>query len=145
MDHGRSTLERASPSFEEFAGFIREWGRIAKRKQIAAETLFEDDLGITGDDGCELLEEIEGHFGVCLSSPEHGYRQTFGLAANEFLFHSEGFGPSRSDIVSLFKPSSPPALVRALTVGELFQAVKNAPPRQKAGRSTRTSVLGLGD
>jgi hypothetical protein len=143
MDHSRSTPEHVTPSFEEFAKFIHEWAGIPTRKQIAPETLFEDDLGITGDDGCELLEETERRFGVCLSSPEHGYRQTFGLGPNEFLFHSEGFGPSWSDFVSLFGESSPPNIIRRFSVVELFNAVKNAPAKHGSRTPTRTSVLGI--
>ena len=67
-------------------------GRNPQSEAIVIETLFEDDLGITGDDGCELLEATETHFGVSLASPEEGYRCTFDLAPHEFLFHSEGFG-----------------------------------------------------
>jgi len=40
------TQERAAPTFEELAHFIRERAGIPKRKLIAPETLFEDDLGI---------------------------------------------------------------------------------------------------
>jgi hypothetical protein len=90
------------------------------------ETLFEDDLGITGDDGCELLEETERRFAVRLSSPEHGYRETFNLAPHEFLFNSEGFGPSFHDIMTLFRPSLIPSSVKRFTVGELFNAVRKA-------------------
>jgi hypothetical protein len=143
MDHCRSTPEHLTPSFEEFAKFIREWAGIPTRKQIAPGTLLEDDLGITGDDGCELLEETEKRFGVCLSSPEHGYRQTFGLGPNEFLFHSEGFGPDRSDVLSLFRESSHPQVVRRFSVADIFNAVKNAPAKHESRAPTPTSILGL--
>lgn len=143
MDHCRSTPEHVTLSFEEFAKFIGEWAGIPTGKQIAPDTLFEDDLGITGDDGCELLEETERRFGVCLSSPEHGYRQTFGLGPNEFLFHSEGFGSGWSDIVTLF--SNHPQMIRRFSVIELFNAVKNAPEKQGSRTPTSPSVLGLGE
>lgn len=110
------------PSFEEFANFIRDWACIPRRKQITPETLFEHDLGITGDDGCDLLQETERRFGVQLSSPEDGCRRTFGLGPNEFLFHSEGSWP---DFLSPL--SSPPPVIRRFTVGELFDAVRGAP------------------
>jgi hypothetical protein len=58
-------IERRPPSFDELAAFVREWAGIPNRKRIAPETLFEDDLGITGDDGCELLDETERRFDVC--------------------------------------------------------------------------------
>jgi hypothetical protein len=128
-------------SFEEFADFIREWASIPRRIAIRSETLFENDLGITGDDGCDLLKATEHHFGVLLASPEHGYRDTFGLASDEVLFHSEGLGWDWTDIVRLFRPTAMPSSVRDFKVGELFQAVRNAPARP----AKRRSVLGLSD
>ena len=139
MEHLRPNPKAVTLSFEEFANFIRKWAAIPERMKIAPETLFEDDLGITGDDGCELLEEIERHFAFRLSSSEHGYRQTFDLPPNEFLFNSEGFGPSPSGIVSLFDPSAIHSSIRPFSVGELFNAVKNAPVKAV----TCTSILGL--
>jgi hypothetical protein len=139
MEHVEPSRGPATPSFEEFADFIREWAAIPKRKPIVPETLFEDDLGISGDDGCELLEATEKHFGVCLSSPEEGYRRTFDLAPHEFLFHSEGLGWDLCDIISLFRPSSMPTSIRAFRVGDLFEAIKRVPARP----IDRVSVLGL--
>lgn len=122
----RPATETSTPSFEAFATFVRVWGRIPTRIQITPDTLFEDDLGITGDDGCELLEATEKHFRVCLSSPEDGYRRTFDLAPHEFLFHSEGLGWAAQDILSLFHPTVMSASVRAFKVGDLFEAVNRA-------------------
>ncbi|MBK7926639.1 MAG: hypothetical protein IPJ98_03870 [Bryobacterales bacterium] len=141
MEHLEPGQEGATPSFEELADFIREWAAIPRRMSILPETLFEDDLGITGDDGCELLEATEKHFGVCLSSPEEGYRRAFDLAPHEFLFHSEGLGWDLSDIVSLFHPSAPPSSIRAFRVGDLFEAIRKAPPKP----INRVSILGLED
>jgi hypothetical protein len=45
-------------TFDQFADFIRELWRVSTRKQIAPETQFERDLGLTGDDGDELLRAI---------------------------------------------------------------------------------------
>jgi hypothetical protein len=42
--------------FDQFADFVREWGGLSRKKKIAPESEFEADLGITGDDGCDLLE-----------------------------------------------------------------------------------------
>jgi hypothetical protein len=119
-----------SISFEQLAEFIRDSACIGSRKAIARETQFERDLGITGDDGCELLEATEKRFDVKLHSEEDGYRATFNLGPNEFLFHSEGgfmlplydsnplitiFG---SETVSLGDEN-----VRAFSVGELYEAI----------------------
>jgi acyl carrier protein len=109
--------DMASVSFDEFAEFVREWGAIPRKIAISPETRFEDDLGITGDDGCELLTASEAQFNIRLSSEEHGYRDTFRLGTNEFLFHSEGFGPSLLDVSRT---------IRAFTVGELYNAVQEA-------------------
>ncbi len=79
-------------SFDEFAEFVRECHGLSRKKQIAPETKFEDDLGITGDDGADLLEATEKRFNVSLCSKEHGCRETFNLGPNEYLFHPEGFG-----------------------------------------------------
>jgi len=107
------------PTFDEFAEFIRQFSGISSKRIIRAETQFEKDLGITGDDGVELLEAVENQFGVCLTDSEGNLRNTFELKPNEYLFHSEGF-----DLLPLWwfgighKPS-----VRDFAVGELYEAV----------------------
>jgi hypothetical protein len=66
------------------------------RRRLHRETEFEDGLDISGDDGCDLLKATERRFKIALSSEEDGYRKTFNLGRDEFLFHSEGFGPDLS-------------------------------------------------
>lgn len=108
-----------APTFEEFTEFLRSFASLSSKKQISAMTLFEDDLGITGDDGSDLLEETEKRFGVKLSSEEHGYMETFNLGPNEYLFNSEGM-----DLLGFFKGLfGTKEIVRAFTVGELYDAV----------------------
>lgn len=51
-----------------------------------------------------------------LSSEERGFRDTFGLAPDEFLFHPEGL-----DFLGLCS-----GRVREFTVGELYEAVSRA-------------------
>jgi acyl carrier protein len=101
-------------TFGEFVEFIRQWAHIPKRNQINPDTQFERDLGITGDDGSDLLIATEKKFGVKLSS------ETFSLEPNEYLFNSEGFGVVHG-IMTLFNTPT----VRAFTVGELYEAVDN--------------------
>jgi hypothetical protein len=48
-----------SPTFNDVADFVRAWGRIPVKRQIDPETQFERDLGITGDDGSELLKAAQ--------------------------------------------------------------------------------------
>jgi len=105
-----------SPSFEEFADFVRSQCGVSRRKNITSESTFEKDLGITGDDGVDLLRATEKRFDVRLSDAEHGYRTTFDLGPNEFLFHSEGWFPW-------------PGSVREFKVGDLFDAVLKSQSR----------------
>lgn len=117
-------------TFEQLAEFIRESSGISQRKAIAPETQFERDLGITGDDGCELLEAVEEHFATPLHTEEDGYREIFSLGANEYLFHSEGgFLPlfNSQPIITLFGSESSQfgsENVRAFTVGDLYNALQ---------------------
>ena len=70
-------------SFEQFADFIRVQCGVSAKKNITAESKFEDDLGITGDDGYDLLKATEKRFDVRLSDAEHGYSHTFDLGPGE--------------------------------------------------------------
>ena len=116
------------PTPNDVAAFVRAWGRFPAKRLICAETQFERDLGITGDDGSELLEAAQKKFGVDLAPDENGYRKIFGLGPNEYLFNSEGFGLG-AGLMTLFTTPS----VRAFTVGELFKAIQKAqqPKEQK--------------
>jgi hypothetical protein len=111
----------SEPTFDDFANFIREYWRVSNRKIITAETQFERDLGLTGDEGTDLLQATEKRFGVKLCSEKGGLRETFNLGPNEYLFHSEGF---ELFPLALFGNAAPK--VRKFTVGELFQAVLKA-------------------
>jgi hypothetical protein len=112
----------AAPSlcFESFVLFLRDWAHLPMSEEISFATQFERDLGITGDDGSELLEATERKFQISLSSEDQGYRATFGLGPNEYLFHSEG--GEIWEPTTLFGTNT----VRAFTVGELYLAVERA-------------------
>jgi hypothetical protein len=118
-------------TFDQFADFIREFWRVSTRKQIAPEIQFERDLGLTGDDGDELLRATERRFDVTLESEETGIPETFNLGRNEYLFHSGGWElfPPRS--TTLFGAEE--YTVRKFMVGELFDAVRNARKRGASG------------
>ena len=60
------------------------------RDPIDENTWLEADLGISGDDGVEFLVEVAQAFGVFLHTQEEGYRLTFDLQENEYIFASEG-------------------------------------------------------
>jgi acyl carrier protein len=83
-----------SPTFNDVADFVRAWGRIPVKRQIDPETQFERDLGITGDDGSELLEAAQKKFGVDLAPDESGYRNIFELGPNGIPLQLGGFRPS---------------------------------------------------
>jgi hypothetical protein len=55
-----------------------------KPSKMHGATLLEEDLGITGDDGAELIEAFAERFGVDMSE--------FGKSGR-FYFHSEGIDP----------------------------------------------------
>ena len=102
------------PSLEDIAQFIRECQGIATARIIGAETLLEQGLGITGDDGIALLHAAEKKFGITFT------RQSFELDPDEYLFHGEGF--DLSGIFSLFTGRT--VRYRSLTVGKLHAAIK---------------------
>ena len=89
-----TNMNMSSLSFEDFADFIRSQCGISQKKKITPESKFEDDLGVTGDDGVDLLRATEERFGVRLLDAGHGYRRTFDLGPDEFLFNSEGWFPT---------------------------------------------------
>jgi acyl carrier protein len=112
------------PTFDQFAEFIREWAQVSRKKEITKETLFERDLGITGDDGIDLLTATEERFGVDFDPEPDGFRKAFNLGPNEYLFHAEGFGLTVFEFTSIFGSATP--TVKAFTVGELYEAVRKA-------------------
>jgi hypothetical protein len=64
-----------SLTFDDVADFVRACARVPVKRPITPETQFERDLGITGDDGSELLEAAEKRFAVNLAPDQGGYRQ----------------------------------------------------------------------
>ena len=123
-------------TFDEFGRFIREYWAVPARKEIAPETQFERDLGLTGDDGNDLLLAPEKQFGVALCSDETGVRRTFNLEPNEYLFHSEGLELFPFEMTSLFSTTA--HSVREFTVGELYEAVRKAKADQSKSSEAAT-------
>ena len=71
------------PSFDEIAELIAEATGI-HRGRITPAARLEQDLGVTGDDGIELLEALARRDGTDFDRPNHGGR---------YLFGPEGFDP----------------------------------------------------
>ncbi len=56
----------------EIIAFLSEFTGV-KEERISLDTLINDDLGVDGDDGIELLEEFSERFGVDLSPISETY------------------------------------------------------------------------
>ncbi len=102
------------PSFEEFAEVVRSYAGLKRDRHIGPETLLERDLNLTADDGTELLEDLELHYGIELTA------DSFDLKENECLFSSAN--PEVFPVVQTLFGSSRTE-VRPLTVGQLCRAV----------------------
>lgn len=110
------------PSLSEVIDFIKkETG--CRKHFIDENTRIEDDLGVSGDDGVELLEAAEKFFSVSFDTEDLSFRTLFGLKENEYLFHSEGL-----DLLGIchffewLRGEKPPVIVD-LTVGQLHQTL----------------------
>ena len=94
------------PTFEDVAQLIADTTGVHP-SQITPIARLEKDLGITGDDGLELLEVLAERFGTDFDRPNHGRR---------YLFHPEGF-----DIFAILGLSS--YTVIPITVSDIHLAV----------------------
>jgi hypothetical protein len=104
-------------NLENLISLIREFHCIPDKTEINETTLLEDDLGITGDDGCELLEEIEKAFSLSFTGKDGSLRKFFDLEENQFLFHGEGV-----DLFGIFSFifGKKPENVKPISVGDLL-------------------------
>ena len=126
-------MSSVAPSFDEVAALVRAFTAVGSRRAITRETWLEADLGVTGLDGAELLEQAEQEFGVELVPEGSSLREMFGLGPNEYLFGPEGSDPL--GVVSLLRwtQGKPPlVVVRDLKVGELYELVCPARRRRAA-------------
>ncbi|MBO0932812.1 hypothetical protein [Fibrella aquatilis] len=127
------------PTFYEFATFLRKETGNKNTFPITPATLFENDLGVTGDDGDDLLMAVEKHYGISLEP----LRETFAMQPNEYLFHSEGFSPI--DFIELIRVTKnlfsstkePRPFVRPFRVEELFDAVCRLMQSQRSNHSSQ--------
>jgi len=114
-----------SPSLFQVIEFVRDFIG-DHRTPINVDTYLEADLGVTGDDGSELLEEIAQAFGVILCTETEGYRITFGLQENEYLFESEGFDLFGINRLRDWLRGVPRPIIRDLSIGQLHRALVDA-------------------
>lgn len=117
-----------SPTFQDVEAFVRHFAGLRQKHMVEPQTRLEADLGIAGDDSDELLLEASRHFGVQLAHPIDGYRTTFGLAHDEYLFHAEGVDLLGIGTISRWICKEPRPRVRDLTVGELHDAILRSGP-----------------
>lgn len=110
------------PTLQQVIDFVREISGDVK-SVISGETRLEADLGIAGDDGVELLEEAEKRFGVSFVTEERSFKETFGLGENEYLFTAEGLDLLGVGRLIGWLREEPRAVVRDLTVGELWRVL----------------------
>ncbi len=112
-----------TPTFQDVEAFVRDFAALRRKQIITPDTRLETDLGVTGDDGDELLQKAAVHFGVQLAHPVLGYRRTFGLGENEYLFNSEGLDLlGIGDLIRRLR-KQPLPIIRDLTMGELHNAI----------------------
>ncbi|MBK0093201.1 DUF1493 family protein [Erwinia sp. S59] len=111
------------PTLEEVIEFVRDYS--GDHKSVMTEhTRLEADLGITGDEGVELLEEAEKKFGVSFVTEERSFQETFGLGDNEYLFHAEGLDLLGIGRLVSWLRKEPRPVVRDLSVGELWRVLR---------------------
>ena len=70
---------------------IRDFHGISKSISIDADTKLEKELGITGDDGVELIEFIQDEMKLSFVGADGSLREAFDLDEDEYLFNGEGF------------------------------------------------------
>jgi hypothetical protein len=117
-------------TLENLIAVIRDCQGFSVKDRITEQSNLENDLGITGDDGSELLEEIEKYFSISFRGTDGTIRTIFGLAPNEYLFHSECGINLFSLISSLWRKDI--EKVKSITVGQLYDAAQRA--KNNAGK-----------
>ena len=100
-------------SIDELVQFIRYEMSISDRVPITEDSMLESDLGITGDDGVDLINAIEKAFDIVIFDSGKPTYNVFNLKENEYLFHSEGW-----DFWGLIQ-----CTVKPISVGDLHQAI----------------------
>lgn len=84
-------MQPSKISFEQVVDVIVEVSGIPREKITPASRL-EVDLGVTGDDGVELLEALADKFGTDFDRPDH---------KRTYLFHSEGWPRGKERVIPI--------------------------------------------
>ena len=113
----------SAPTFHEVELFVRDFAGLRPGTRLMPSTRLDADLGITGDDGDELLKAASKHFSVALADPVHGYRATFGLGQDEHLFHDEGLDLLGAGAFIRWLTGASRVRVRDVTVQALHEAI----------------------
>lgn len=90
---------------------------LSASEAITWETRFYEDLGIYGDDGDFLLQDIADEYNLNFSE------ESFSLQPNETLFVSEHFWQDIDLLYFMGFRKQPKRIIRSFRVGELYEAV----------------------
>ena len=101
----------------------REFTRVSKRKAVDSETRLEADLGVTGDDGADLLEAVANRFDLDYKAFDSALVDTLGLGPNEYVFGPEGLDLIGVGALVRWARRQPQPTFRDLTVRELHAAL----------------------
>jgi acyl carrier protein len=127
-------MKKEDPSFDAICEIIRDQSQLRPEDRITPDTQFERDLGITGDDGAEILDRVPDYYEIRFTA------KSFDLAPNEYLFNSEGFDIVPAFVRSLMRKPEPE--VRSFTVGELYEAVLKELVRASGAEKTEAPPVG---
>jgi len=116
-----------TPSLDEVIWIIRDIGSFSEKDEVGPSSTIQEDLGLEGDDGWEILETIWERFGLRYPENEEEFEGAFGIEPGQILFLPEGslFAPS-PEIITLFGPHPHHLKTRrqrVITVAELYAAV----------------------
>ena len=114
------------PHPSEVIRFVRDHLGVADHVPLDSTTRLEADLGVTGDDGDELLWAAESRFGVSFGTD---LRPAFALAADETLFGPEGVPVPGLEWLRRRLGADPPPRVTDVTIGQLHEAIERCAAR----------------
>jgi hypothetical protein len=114
------------PDMEGILEIVRLVANLPEHEHIHAQTTIQEDIGLDGDDGWEMIEKIWAQYSLRQPDDESEFNRAFAIAPTQFLFYPEGlsFGQG-SELISLFGTSPfdwKGKKQRVITVGELYAA-----------------------